>query len=360
MIGAGAIGCLLGGKLAQVSNTVTLVGRQHFVDAVQRRGLCLTDEHGEHVIDNVRIVADLQQAYDEPGIFYDLAILAVKSYDTQDAVTELLAAAPPDAVPAVLSMQNGVGNEEIIAAHHDPNLIIAGTLTTPVSVLAPGKIKVDYPSYTLAISPWTQQVSMTLLDATHHAFASAGFSVRTYNRAVGLKWSKLLLNIMGNASSAILDQVPAELFTDPRMIDLEIAAWREAFAVMRAARITPVDLRGYPLRLLAALINFIPNAILRPNLRQQIVRARGTKPPSLLLDLRSGKTRSEIDFLNGAIVEYGERFQVATPVNRVLTETYKRLLAKPEERSAWRNQADRLLQAVEAAQKAPRRQPTPS
>jgi 2-dehydropantoate 2-reductase len=257
-------------------------------------------------------------------------------------------------------MQNGVGNEEAIAAHCDPDSIIAGTLTTPVSVLAPGKIQVDRPSYTLGISPWTEHVSMTLVDATHHAFAAAGFSVRTYDRASGLKWSKLLLNMIGNATSAILDQMPADLFADPRIVDLEIAAWREAFAVMRAARITPVDLRGYPLGLLAVSINFLPNAILRPNLRRQTARARGTKPPSLLLDLRSGKTRSEIDYLNGAIVSYGDRFRVATPVNRVLTEIYKRLLAKPEDRSIWRNQTDRLLQAVDAAQEARRRQPMPS
>lgn len=360
VIGAGAIGCLLGGKLAQASNTVTLVGRHAFAEAVRLHGLQLSDEQGEHLITNVRAVTSLADAYDGPDTFYDLAVLTVKSYDTENAVAELIAAAPPDARPAVLSMQNGIGNEAIVARSIDPACIIAGTLTTPVSVLTPGHIKIDRPSYTLAISPWTKNVSTTLIDATHHAFAAAGFSVHTYERAAGLKWSKLLLNMMGNATSAILDQVPGELFNDSRLLDLEIAAWREAFAVMRAAQISPVNLNGYPLSLLARLINFVPNAALRPILRRQAARARGSKAPSLLIDLRSGKTRSEIDYLNGAVVANGERYKVPTPVNRVLTEIYRRLLSMPEERSIWRNQADQLLQAVQAAQNARQRQPMPS
>lgn len=360
VIGAGAIGCLLGGKLAQASNTVTLVGRTAFAESVRLHGLQLTDERGEHTIQNVRAVASLADAYDESNLFYDLAILSVKSYDTANAIAELVAVTPPEGLPAVLSMQNGVGNEEAIAQYVDPASIIAGTLTTPVSVLAPGQIRVDRPSYTLALSPWTKQVSTTLFDATHHAFTAAGFSVHNYQRAEGLKWAKLLLNMVGNATSAILDQVPAELYADARILDVELAAWREAFAVMHAARILPINLNGYPLAPLGMLINVTPNAVLRPILRRQASRGRGSKAPSLLLDLRSGKTRSEIDYLNGAIVSYGERLDVPTPINRVLTEIYRRLLENPKERDSWRNQPDQLVRAIEAAHNTRQRQPMPS
>jgi 2-dehydropantoate 2-reductase len=346
VIGAGAIGCLVGGKLAQTGTRVTLVGRPHFAETVRRNGLHLTDEQGHHAVQDVTTAGSLAEAYRQGDTVYDLAVLTVKSYDTAAALEELGAALGAAPRPAVLSLQNGVGNEEAIAASLGEAAVLAGVITTPVSVQGPGAIRIDRPKYDLGLSPWAPSVPAERVDAAVHLLTRAGFRVGRYPHAAGMKWTKLLMNMVGNASSAILDMPPQELFAQDEIIDLEITAWREALAVMRAASIPPVNLGGYPFRLLAPLVRRAPNRLLRPLLRSRIGGARGGKLPSLHIDLHSGKRRSEVRWLNGAVVRKGDEVGVATPVNRLLTETLLSLLGVPQAQAAWRRNVPRLILAA--------------
>ena len=232
IVGAGAIGCLVGGKLAQAGQQVTLVGRPAFVEQVRGHGLQLADAQGSQRIRSLRVAADLLEAYERSPSAFDLAIFTVKCYDTAAAVDELrqaLAAtgAPP---PALLSVQNGIGNEALLGQLVPTAPVLAGSLTTPVSVVAPGSIRVDKPSYGLGLAVW--RGSQADAQAVGSLLAQAGFVVTSYADAAALKWTKLLMNLLGNATSAILDEPPQQIFADRRMVDLEIAAWREALAVI--------------------------------------------------------------------------------------------------------------------------------
>ena len=163
MIGAGAIGCLVGGKLALAGESVTLVGRPHFAAALADNGLRLQGGEDEQVIRTLGAAGSIAEAF-ATGKSYDLAILTVKSYDTATALDELVATVPDERRPAILSLQNGVGHEEAIAAAWGHNQVIAGTLTTPVSVQGPAQIRIDRPSYTMGLSPWSAQTSMDLVE----------------------------------------------------------------------------------------------------------------------------------------------------------------------------------------------------
>jgi 2-dehydropantoate 2-reductase len=163
-----------------------------------------------------------------------------------------------------------------------------------------------------------------------------------------MKWTKLLMNMIGNATGAILDASPAQLFADNAVVDVEIAAWREALAVMAAAAIPPVNLGSYPFALFAPLIRTMPNALLRPILRRQVRGARGDKMPSLHIDLHGGKTKSEIGWLNGAVVARGKEVGVATPVNALLTETVTALIGNRAGQAAWRGQTIKLAAEARA------------
>ena len=341
VIGAGAIGCLVGGKLALAGEQVTLVGRPKFAAAVADQGLRLLVGSATQIVGSVRAVGRMDVAFAESGDF-DLAILTVKSYDTDTALDELVAAAPVGSRPPVLSLQNGVGNEETIVATLGAAHTLAGTLTTPVSVPAPATIRIDRASYTMGLSPWSTATPAALLDATQTALLRAGFKAKLYPHAQGMKWTKLLMNMMGNATSAILDLPPARLFADGRVVDVEIGAWREALAVMAAAGIPPVNLGSYPFAWLAPLIRRAPNALLRPILRRQVSGARGNKLPSLHIDLHQGKRKSEIGWLNGAVVERGKAVGVATPINAWLTETVTALMGNPELQAEWKENVARL------------------
>lgn len=352
IIGAGAIGCLLGAKLARSNQQVTLAGRPTFVEAVRSRGLQLADETGRHTVRNLRAVLSPLDALARSETAFDLAVFTVKSYDTAAAVADLLAAldATGAPAPALLSLQNGVGNEDSLAAALPAVPVLAGSITTPVSVEGPGAIHVDKPRYGLGLGLWRAAPQADAAAAVYAEccalFAQAGFVVKQSADAQAMKWTKLLMNMMGNATCAILDEPPQTAFADSKIVDLEIEAWRETMAVMAAAHIPALNLDRYPFALLTPLVRHAPKVLIRPILRSQIGGARGGKLPSLHIDLHSGKGRSEVGWLNGAVVRKGETAGVATPVNRVLTELLGSLVARPAEIRDWRGNHAGLVRAA--------------
>lgn len=349
IVGAGAIGCLIGGKLALANQQVTLVGRPSFVQTVRTQGLRLTDENGLHTVRNLRAVDGTLAALARAETAFDLAIITVKSYDTAAVVDELCRALEQTGAPTpvVLSVQNGVGNEDAFGAALPGVAVLAGSITTPVSVESPGAIRVDKPRYGVGLGLWREGAAgAAVLDEICALLGHAGFAVKQYPNAQGMKWTKLLMNMMGNATCAILDEPPQVVFVDSRLVDLEITAWREALVVMRAAQIPALNMDKYPFGVLAPLIRFAPNLLIRPVLRAQIGGARGGKLPSLHIDLHGGKGRSEVGWLNGAVARYGTPLGVATPVNQVLTDILSGLVAQPAAISGWRGEHGRLLRAV--------------
>lgn len=350
VIGAGAIGCFVGGKLASAGHAVTLVGRARTSAALQTRGLELYAADGVvERVPTVSAVASVQEAFPGP---YDIALLAVKSYDTATVLDEMTAAAAKFP-PPVLSLQNGVGNEEQIAAHFGPQRVLAGTITAPVEVKAPGVVQVTKPNFAIGLASFHKDGDdagsnshASLLTTLSSTFSSAGLPAKVYNDAHSMKWSKLLMNMIGNATSAILAEPPAVTFADPRIADLEIDALREALRVMAAAGIRPLNVEKYPLRTLAPLLRFGPRSLLRSALHRVVGGARGGKMPSLFLDLESGKKGSEVGWYNGAVVRKGVEVGIGTPVNRLLTETVQQLAAEPGLRAGWRGNFQRLAAAA--------------
>ena len=356
IIGAGAIGCFVGGKLAFAGHTVTLVGRARTAAALQSRGLELYSADGAvERVPSISAVASVQEAF--PGTF-DVAALAVKSYDTATALDEL-ASSGGALPPAILSLQNGVGNEEEIAARFGPQRVLAGTITAPVEVREPGSVQVTKPSFAIGLADYPEgneeagsETHSSLLSTLSSHFSTAGIPAKLFQDAQSMKWSKLLMNMIGNATSAILAEPPGVTFADPRIANLEIDALREALRVMAAAGIHPLNMEKYPLRTLAPLLRFGPRPLLRPALHRIVGGARGGKMPSLFLDLESGKRGSEVGWYNGAILRQGVEVSVATPVNRLLTETVEQLAAEPHLRAGWRGNFERLAAAAKAVARA--------
>jgi 2-dehydropantoate 2-reductase len=163
-----------------------------------------------------------------------------------------------------------------------------------------------------------------------------------------MKWSKLMLNIVNNASSAILDEPPARIIAHPRLFDLEIEALRECVLVMKAQGLDAVSLPGYPVDWLARLVTatWLPRPITRAILRPFLRSGRGTKMPSLQIDLAAERATSEIGVLNGAIVDAGQQVGVATPVNRALTDILTGLVSKKLHWADYRGQPEKLIEAV--------------
>lgn len=342
IIGAGAIGGLVGARLAQHGHAVTLLGRPSLAAAVQARGLVLHSPEGTSTLTNVPVVTALAEAMDRT-VRYDLAVLTVKSYDTASLATELAAATPPD-LP-VLALQNGVGNEETLAAALGGSRVLSGAITTVVSLPAAGEMEVTRPGE-IVVAPLPGAAPILTPVSVADLFSQAGLHARVTPDHRALKWTKLLMNELCNASCAILGWTPNQVFAHPRLAALEITAWRETLAVMRAHGIGTLRLGGYPFPLLAPLIPVLPVAILRRAMARFVVAGRGSKMPSLYLDLAAGKGRTEVPYLNGAVAQAAEQVGIAVPVNRRLWQVLDAICEGREAWDDWRDRPDRLLSSI--------------
>jgi 2-dehydropantoate 2-reductase len=153
------------------------------------------------------------------------------------------------------------------------------------------------------------------------ALSESRLNARLYSSALGMKWSKLMTNLLVNASSAILDMTPPDILADLSLYAVEIAQLREAIQVIHALKLPVVDLPGTPTRILAWTASHLPLRLSGLLLSGILGRGRGQKMPSFHIDLHSGLGLSEVDFLNGAVVRFGERLGVPTPINRWLNQT---------------------------------------
>jgi 2-dehydropantoate 2-reductase len=333
VIGAGAVGSWVGARLALSGAAVTLVGRGPLVEAVRASGLRLVEPEGERQTQRLPAFESLRDALAARS--YDLAVLAVKAYDTALALADLRAA---PAGPPILSLQNGIGNEEALAEALGADRVIAGAIETPLSAPLPGSVVAHRARYRAGLAPVGRNAPVV---AALAAFARAGLRIDLYADYRRLKWSKLLLNLPANAACAILDWTPAQLMAHPVTAQLEARAWQEAFRVMAAQQIAPVALAGYPLAALAPLVTRLPASVLARGLRKTVAGGRGSKSPSLREALAAFK-RSEVAWLNGAVAAAGARTGIATPVNRAYTDVLSALSQGRADWSRWRNCPDRL------------------
>jgi 2-dehydropantoate 2-reductase len=219
-----------------------------------------------------------------------------------------------DKMPPILCLSNGVDNEPIIAKALGPDKVIYGTVTSAIGRRAAGDIVLE------KLRGMGVATTHTLSDRLVAAFNGAFLNAQPFSDADNMKWSKMLTNLLANPLSAILDMSAAEIYAHRGLYKLEIAMLRECLAVMEAQHIEVVDLPGTPVRALAFAVR-LPVWLSKPLLARAAGGGRGGKMPSFHIDLHSGRGKSEVDYLHGAVVRAGKRTNVPTPVNQLLTET---------------------------------------
>ena len=334
VVGAGAVGTLLAWALVAGGRDVAIVRRR--LDGLPRQGrVTVVDPAGrrdEAPVTEVRRPSDLAAAP-------ELIIFAVKMFDLSEAVESCAVWPLADA----LTVSNGIGAEEIVGGLRDAGLI-AGSVTSSVELGEDGTVaRINHGGVGLArvhgdVEP--------LVGALVMALVAAGLRVTRCDDPAAMKWSKLIGNLIGNATSAILDISVGEVYANPGAYIIEHRQLLEAFAVMRALGLDPVALPGADVRLLRLGLR-LPVRVGRPIIRRAVGGARGRKDPSLRLHARSGSGPSEVDWLNGAVDREAKRLGRVAPVNRRLTELVGEILADPDRRAWFRRRPDRLVADVE-------------
>jgi len=340
IFGAGAVGCFLGAQLARGGHRVSLVGRPALADAVRARGLRLRLASGEVHLVQAQAFTSLHEAFGG-STSYDWIAFTMKAYDTVDAIFDLQPLLPAG-VP-VVSFQNGIGNEDSLRSAFGAEQVAAATLTTPVSMPEPGLV-VEERARGAAVATDTP-AALPVLDALR----DSPLEVTAIPDSAVLKWSKLLLNITGNALPAILDMLPGEVFAHPSLFRVELTCLHEALAMMRLMGIPPVNLPGAPARTFSRIVRATPPLLLRPLLRRLVAGGRGDKAPSLLAALRRGDRRTEVAWLNGAVVQAADRLKRYAPANHALALTLSDIASGRIPWESFRHNPEMLLAAVRTA-----------
>jgi 2-dehydropantoate 2-reductase len=293
VIGCGAVGSLFAANLGTLDD-IEVWGhdpwREH-VDAINANGLRLSGA-GE-VLGRVRATADPAEL---PAC--ELGIVAVKSMHTSAAIA---ATAHAFEQGAVCSVQNGAGNEELIAEHVGE--VIRGTTFPAGHVIEPGHVGWDTKGDT-HIGPFeASPAPMEKVEALADACTRAGMPTHALADARGAQWRKLIFNAASNAIAALTGRTHGQV-AEPPTRELALAVMAEGRAV--------ADAQGI-------VLDMSPEELFDHAARRDV--AYGHKP-SMLQDVEAGRP-TEIDFLNGAIVAFGDRYGVDAPLNRALTQLIK-------------------------------------
>jgi 2-dehydropantoate 2-reductase len=298
--GGGAMGGLFGGYLARAGEDVTLVDvSRPAVDAINRDGLCIEEKDGSTPV--IKVKASTDPASVGP---VDLIVNFVKCYHTEAAIT----AAKPmlGADTAILSLQNGWGNADRIAAIVGKPRVIVGLTYHSATLLGPGRVKHTGIGPTHA-GELDSQMSPRLEAATA-SFRKAGIDVTPSPRIVDEVWKKLALNVCSLPTAALLRFTADELNKHDGTKALMRGLLAELVAVAKAQGIAIDERERWQ-----AITGVLDRAV-------------GGRA-SMLQDVEAGR-QTEIDVVNGAIVEAGDRNGIETPLNDAMVWMVKSLQAK--------------------------------
>jgi 2-dehydropantoate 2-reductase len=305
IIGAGAVGSLLGGLLTRAGEAVTLIGRQPQVDRLNRDGLAIAGALGNFVV-RVRAAEKL----DFPP---DLALLAVKTHQLPDA---LATNAPYLTQSLVLTLQNGARADAMVGAQIDQARLYSGVVLLAATYLEPGKVNYGTAGRLLIGKPFGDPDPATvqrIADLLNKAIPTA-----TTLDIAGAHWTKLIFNA-NNALPAITGLSLQELNAVSALRALSVRLMQETLTVYRAAGIVPGALPGQPVGLALFLLR-LPLGLAQA-LPLLFSRNLGKTPMlgSTLQSIKRGD-KSEIDYLNGEIVALGERTGYPTPYNAAIVD----------------------------------------
>lgn len=296
ILGAGALGCTFGAALTEAGHETWLINRSAtHSEAMQRDGLLVEDANGLRC---VKVRATLHPAEVGP---VDLIVVLVKSMQTESAMTGALALA--DTHTLVMSLQNGLGHEEILSAIVGREHVLAGKTYVGGVLRGPGHVLSGIKGKHTYVGELDGR-DTPRIQAVAQAFNDAGLATTVSENILGILWDKLLINVATGALSGITRLTYGPLYEEPLIAETAMAAVTEAMAVARAA--------GVQLSITEAK-------------RAWALASEGLPADfktSVLQSLEKGSV-TEIDFINGAVVRHGQRLGVPTPVNSTLVACIK-------------------------------------
>lgn len=297
VMGTGAVGSFYGGKLARAGHEVIFVTRGENLQALQHRGLTVKSYQGDFQLEHVHTTDRPEEA----GVC-DLVLVCVKSYDTKDAARLIRSAVGPHTM--LISLQNGVENEELLEQVLGTGPILGGMAYIGAEAVNPGVIVHAVAGRIVFGERGGQRTAR--VERLEQVFLEAGIDAQLSSHIDATLWDKLIWNAAFNAICTLSRSAVGEVLAYPQTRVLVRDTMLEVIAVARAQGLDLRDSRA-----------------------DEHIASSQTPPmsafaTSMAHDLARGK-RLEYDALNGAVVRFGERFRVPVPLNRTLYSLLARL-----------------------------------
>ncbi len=305
IIGAGAIGSVLGAFLERAGEDVTLIGRSAQVNAIRQNGLRVDGALGSFTAR----VASVEALEFQP----DLTFLTVK---TQDVLAALQPNRARLADAPLVTFQNGVRSDELVATLLPGSQIISAVVNISATYLSPASVTVSYPGSLVIGRPFGKpdaQLDSLAALLRHVAPTTISGNIK------GVHWLKLIFNL-NNSFPALLDADLHQAYAQPYLRQLAARVMREGFQVVRRAGIRLESLPEAPVALfqvLAVLPAPLAGLLLAAGARR--LRSGWPISGSTLQSVRRGRP-TEIDYLNGEIVRLGAEVGMQTPLNAAMVE----------------------------------------
>jgi 2-dehydropantoate 2-reductase len=258
------------------------------VDSVRKRGVALTELSGKTIRAHIDITSSLSGNYDP-----DFILLTVKAYDTENAVLHLRKVMRSRT--AILSLQNGLGNVEILSRYFPKGVVLAGSTTEGALGTGPGAVTHAGKGVT-----WIGELHGKLTEritTISDAFRHAGFKTIASENIEGVIWSKAIVNSAINPISALARVSNGELNRSSSLMDVAMRLVREGMKVAEASGVSPAP---------------SPKSML-----QRILEQARRNRSSMLRDIEAGR-KTEIGQLNGFIASQGGRLGVSVPYNTLI------------------------------------------
>ncbi len=307
MFGAGSIGCFNGISWLSEGLDVTFLGRAATGDELEKNGGTISGPFGERTVASSKV-----HYFTEPSALADADIifLTVKATGNETAAVEIRNNAKSGTL--VVSLQNGIGNAERLRALLPGFDIIEGMTSFNVVKTGPAHWK-------KTINGELILARNALLEAFFQSLESASFKPHFHDDMRAVLWSKLLLNL-NNALNALSAETLHAQLSNRKWRQILAAAQEEAIAVAEAEGVGLVKLTPLPPKFLPTFIR-LPNWFFNTiGLRMQGV-AKDARS-SMSDDFTAGR-KSEVDFLNGAVVEAATRNNIPCPVNTAIIKMVK-------------------------------------
>lgn len=298
VVGAGAVGSLVGGLLADGGEDVTLIGRSAHVQAIQEHGLHLEGAVGERII---RVKAQ-EQLTESP----ELTIFATK---TQDLAETCRSVAPLVGEGPVITMQNGVRCDRIAREFFIPDQIVGCMVFCSATFLEPGRVSCQVRGWLTIGDPFVSQPSRL---QKIKGILSKALPVHISRDIAATRWTKLITNL-NNALPAVTGLPLQDIYFSKSTSQIPLRIMREGLETLSAARIRMDNSpQALAVRLATSLPESFPTAVLGA-----LSHTRMGRQPMFGSTWQSIKRGSatEIDYLNGEIVDVGKKIGHDTPYN---------------------------------------------